>query len=349
VTAADDVIPTIADVDRLVGWMDTQGLGVGAPLEYRYISGGSQNEIYEIRRGDVHCAMRIPPPTAPPDRDNGIVREWRIIEALTGTDVPHTEAIAVCTDPSVLGRTFYLMGFVDGWSPMETRGVWPTPFDTDLTARQGLAFQLVEGIARLSTVDWRARGLEDLGRPDGFHDRQVDRWTAFFERIKGRDLPGFDEAAAWLRAHRPLDFIPGLMHGDYQFANVMFRHGAPARLAAIVDWEMGTVGDPKLDLAWVVHTWPEDTDEGDGTVGGYVDMSGMPPRSAVLDHYAAVSGRQVDDIDYYCVLAKWKLAIVLEQGYQRAGSDPKLAGFGPFVVQLMAGAAELAATTSYRG
>ena len=108
-------------------------------------------------------------------------------------------------------------------------------------------------------VDWRAKGLADLGRPDGFHERQVDRWTAFLERIKGRELPGFDEAAAWLRAHRPIDYIPGLMHGDYQFANVMFENGAPARLAAIVDWEMGTVGDPKLDLGWVVQSWPDDT------------------------------------------------------------------------------------------
>ena len=118
VTATDETTPTIADVDRLVAWMDAEGLGTGAPLEHRYISGGSQNEIYELRRGDLHGAMRIPPPSAPAERDAGIVREWRIIEALNGTDVPHTEAIAVCTDPAVLGRTFYLMGFVDGWSPM---------------------------------------------------------------------------------------------------------------------------------------------------------------------------------------------------------------------------------------
>jgi len=247
----------------------------------------------------------------------------------------------------VLGRTFYLMGFVDGWSPMQTRHDWPSPFDTDLEERRGLAFQLVEGIALLSKVDWQAKGLSDLGRPDGFHERQVDRWTAFLERIKGRELPGFDEAAAWLRAHRPIDFIPGLMHGDYQFANVMFKDGAPARLAAIVDWEMGTVGDPKLDLAWVVHTWPEDTSGGEGSVGGYVDMTHMPSRTEVLEHYAITSGRQVDDIDYYCVLAKWKLAIVLEQGFQRAGGDEKLAGFGPFVLDLMEGAAGLAETTDY--
>jgi aminoglycoside phosphotransferase (APT) family kinase protein len=338
----------VIDSERLGDWMDGIGLpGKGEPIEHRFLSGGTQNEIYEIRRGDLHCVMRIPPPAAPAARDEGIFREWRIIEALNGTDVPHTEAIAVCTDPAVLGRTFYLMGFVDGWSPMEKLG-WPPPFDTDLTARAGLAYQLAEGIALLSKVDWQAKGLHDLGRPEGFHERQVDRWTRFLERIKGRELPGFDVAAAWLRAHRPIDFIPGLMHGDYQFANVMYHHGAPAQLAAIVDWEMGTVGDPKLDLAWMVQSWPEDTSAREAAEASYVDMTGMPSRSQVLEHYAQVSGRQVDDIDYYVILAKWKLAVVLEQGYQRAGDDEKLQAFGPVVLDLMQGAAELAESTDYR-
>ena len=335
------------DLDRLATWMDDRGLpGKGEPIEHRFVAGGSQNEIYEIRRGDLHAALRTPPPTAPDARDDGIVREWRIIEALDGTDVPHTPAIAACTDPTVLGRAFYLMGFVDGWSPM---GIdrWPTPFDTDLAARAGLAYELVEGIALLSKVDWQAKGLHDLGRPDGFHERQVDRWTAFLERIKGRELPGFDVAAAWLRAHRPIDFIPGLMHGDYQFANVMYEHAAPARLAAIVDWEMGTVGDPKLDLGWTVQGWPEDTGSPDAASSGYVDMVGMPSRDEVVAHYADVSGRQVDDLDYYLILAKWKLAVVLEQGYQRRGDDQKLQAFGPIVLDLMRGAAELAETTDY--
>jgi aminoglycoside phosphotransferase (APT) family kinase protein len=342
-------VSTGIDVERLAAWMDDEGLaGKGEPIEHRYISGGSQNEIYEIRRGELHGAIRIPPPSAPAPRDEGIVREWRIIEALNGTDVPHTDAIAVCTDSSVLGRTFYVMGFVDGWSPMGLTNGWPAPFDTDLDARRGLAFQLVEGIALLSKVDWQAKGLQDLGRPDGFHERQVDRWTAFVERIKGRELPGFDEAAAWLRAHRPIDFVPGLMHGDYQFANVMYRDGAPARLAAIVDWEMGTVGDPKLDLGWVVQSWPEDTTSVDATKSSYVDMYGMPSRAEVLDHYAKVSGRQVDDMDYYVILAKWKLAVVLEQGFQRAGDDEKLNAFGPIVLDLFRGAADLAENTDYK-
>ncbi len=278
------------DFERLAVWMDDHGLpGKGEPIEHRFLSGGTQNEIYDIRRCDEGCVIRIPPTGAPADRDKGILREWRIIEALDGTDVPHTPAVAMCEDASVLGRPFYLMGFVEGWSPMGRTG-WPAPFDADVDARAGLAYQLVEGIALLSKVDWRAKGLQDLGRPDGFHERQVDRWTAFLDRIKGRELPGFDVAAAWLRAHRPIDYIPGLMHGDYQFANVMYRDGAPARLAAIVDWEMGTVGDPKLDLGWVVQSWPEDTGAPQAAESSYVDLTGMPSRAELLEHYARVSG-----------------------------------------------------------
>jgi aminoglycoside phosphotransferase (APT) family kinase protein len=340
----------VIDVERLAAWMDDNGLpGKGEPIEHRFITGGSQNEIYEIRRGDLHGALRIPPPAAPASRDQGIVREWRIIEALDGSDVPHTPAVAVCDDAAVLGRTFYLMGFVEGWSPMgmEDRR-WPAPFDTDLEARAGLAYQLAEGIALLSKVDWQAKGLQDLGRPDGFHERQVARWTSFLERIKGREIPGLDVASAWLGAHRPIDYVPGLMHGDYQFANVMYHHGAPAQLAAIVDWEMGTVGDPKLDLAWMIQAWPEDTNAPDAAQSSYVDLTGMPSRAQILAHYAEISGRQVDDIDYYVVLARWKLAIVLEQGFQRAGDDEKLQAFGPVVLDLMRDAAELAETTGYR-
>jgi aminoglycoside phosphotransferase (APT) family kinase protein len=111
---------------------------------------------------------------------------------------------------------------------------------------------------------------------------------------------------------------------------------------------MGTIGDPKLDLAWVVQTWPENTEGGNGAIGGYVDMSGMPSRSQVLARYAEVSGRQVDDIDYYVILARWKLAIVLEQGYQRAGDSPHLLAFGPIVLDSMRQAAELAETTEYK-
>jgi aminoglycoside phosphotransferase (APT) family kinase protein len=337
----------VIDFDRLATWMDDAGLpGKGEPLEQRFVSGGSQNEIYELRRPGLHCVIRIPPPGAPPDRDKGILREWRIIEALDDTDVPHTKAVGVCPDAAVLGRPFYLMGFVDGWSPMDQHDKWPEPFNSDMNTRPGLSYQLAEAIALLSKVDWQAKGLQDLGHPDGFHERQVDRWIGFLERIKKRELPGLEAATEWLRAHKPLDFIPGLMHGDYQFANVMYHHGAPARMAAIVDWEMGTVGDPKLDLAWMVQSWPTET--GQASDMNYVDMHGMPTRDEVTAHYAEVSGRQVDDLDYYLVLAKWKLAIVLEQGFQRAGDDEKLLAYGPVITQLMQSAADLAESSDYR-
>ncbi|RAY14656.1 acyl-CoA dehydrogenase [Actinomadura craniellae] len=338
------------DIARLGPWMDRAGLaGKGEPIECRAISGGAQNEIYEVSRGDLRAALRIPPERAPEARDKGIVREWRIIEALDGTDVPHVAAIALCEDTSVLGRAFYLMGFVDGWSPMGLRDrAWPQPFAGDVEAKRGLAYQLAESIALLSKVDWRARGLGDLGRPDGFHERQVARWTSFYEKAGGRRLDGYDEARAWLSEHRPLDYVPGIMHGDYQFANVMYHHGAPARLAAIVDWEMGTIGDPKLDLAWMLQNWPEDTSPPSAATATYVDLRHMPTPAQLLARYSEVSGRQVDDIDYYTVLASWKLGVVLEQGFQRAGDNPRLQAFGPLVPALFEQAAELAESTDYR-
>ena len=183
------------------------------------------------------------------------------------------------------------MSLVDGWSPMNMDG-WPAPFDTDLDARYGLGIQLVDGIARLARVDWKAQGLEGFGKPDGFHDRQVDRWLAHLNAFKFRELPGLDVAADWLRNHKPSHWEPGIIHGDYQFANVMFNHGAPARLAAMVDWEMSTVGDPLLDLAWVMNGW---TDPGRGPDQGLrgPDRHAQPGRDArPLRHGERPDGRR---------------------------------------------------------
>ena len=235
--------------------MDTQGLGVGAPIEHRYISGGSQNEIYEIRRGDLHGAIRIPPPTAGPDRDEGIVREWRIIEALDGTDVPHTEAIAVCDDPSVLGRTFYLMGFVDGWSPMATTG--GVARAVRHRPRGPSRPRLPAGRGHRPAVEGRLAGQGPRRPRPSRRASTSARSTAGPRSSSGSraaSCPASTRRRPGCGPTQPIDFIPGLMHGDYQFANVMYRDGAPAELAAIVDWEMGTVGDPKLDLAWVVQS-----------------------------------------------------------------------------------------------
>ena len=311
-----------------------------------------QNEIYEIRRGDLHaasCASRRP--RRPADRDEGILREWRIIEALDGTDVPHTAGGRACaTTRRCSAGTFYLMGFVDGWSPMDQPTAWPAPFDTDLDARAGPG--LPAGRGHRAAVEGRLAGQGPRRTSAGPTASTSARSTAgprFLERIKGRELPGFDEAAAWLRAHRPIDFIPGLMHGDYQFANVMYRHGAPARLAAIVDWEMGTVGDPKLDLGWVVQSWPEDTDAPEARESGYVDMTrhAVARRRCSRTTPRCPAARSTTSTTTWC-WPSGSSPIVLEQGFQRAGDDEKLQAFGPIVLDLMQGAAELAETTDYR-
>jgi len=348
--AVDDAERTrgLIDTERLVRFMDERDLpGAGEALEATFITGGASNELFEIRRGQHRMALRRPPRVVPAGRNETMLREYRLLAALADTDVPHARVLAVGDDPELLGGCFYLMEFVQGWSPMGGGG-WPAPFDADLEARSGLAFELVDGIAKLAKVDWQARGLEGFGRPEGFHERQVDRWMAHLASVQFRPIPGIEEAAAWLRTHRPGHYVPGIMHGDYQFANVMFRHGPPARLAAIVDWEMATVGDPLLDLGWVIQGWL-DPDE-DRTTGSYVDYSGMPTREQLLEHYARTSGRLVDDIDYYVVLARFKLAVVLEAGYARvvqgSADNPKMAAFGDVVLSLARRAAELAASST---
>jgi aminoglycoside phosphotransferase (APT) family kinase protein len=333
------------DAQVLGRWLDTNGApGEGVEPRLEPLSGGSQNTLYLVRRGDQPMVLRMPGPRADAARIDGLLREIRLVRALRGTDVPHAELIAADDAGDVFGMPFYVMRAIDGWSPMD--GGWEAPFDEDLTARRGLAFELVEGAARLGRGDWRAHGLDGFGRPDGFHERQVGRWLGFLDSYRVRDLPGLDEAADWLTRNRPSQYTPGIMHGDYQFANVMFAHGGPARLAAIVDWEMTTIGDPLLDVAWCLLGYDGENPRQDGF---YLDMTGMPTRSELLERYETVSGLSTEHIDYYLVLANWKLGIVLEKTYAagvRSGKvDQKIQdAFGAMVPQLIATAAELAAS-----
>ena len=163
--------PTI-DTDALARWMDDQSLpGRGSPLTARYISGGASNEIFELTRGDERMALRRPPAKVPKGRNEIMLREYRVIHALNRTDVPHPEGIAVCEDTGILGSCFYIMGHIEGFTPM---GPLPPPFRDSPELRSDLAYQLVDGIARLGQVDWRAAGLEGFGKPEGFLDRQVE-------------------------------------------------------------------------------------------------------------------------------------------------------------------------------
>lgn len=331
------------DAVALGRWLDSQHVpGSAEPPLLQPLGGGSQNTLYRFEWGGRQMVLRMPGVRADAARIDGLLREIRLVRALSGSDVPHAELIAADDAGELLGLPFYVMQAVDGWSPMD--GGWPAPFDTDITQRRGLAFELVAGAAKLARVNWQARGLEGFGRPDGFHERQVDRWLAFLARYRVRELPGLQQAADWLRRNHPKRYTPGIMHGDYQFANVMFAHGAPATLAAIVDWEMTTVGDPLLDLAWCLLGYDGELPRTDGF---YLDLTGMPTRSDLLEHYEKISGLSTENIDYYLVLANWKLGIVLEKTYAagvRTGNvDPKITeAFGPMILQLIATAAGLA-------
>jgi aminoglycoside phosphotransferase (APT) family kinase protein len=332
----------LVDEARLARWLDARKLpGAGEKLETRFVTGGASNEIFEIRRGAARMALRRPPRLVPKGRNETMLREARVLAALADSDVPHARLLGVCEDPAVLGACFYVMDWVEGWTPL---GPLPEPFLSDLESKKGLGDELVDAIANLSRVDWRKGGLDGFGKPEGFLERQVDRWLAHLATFRFRELPGLEEAAAWLRARTPRSFRPGILHGDYQFANVMFRHGAPAKMAAVVDWEMSTVGDPLLDLGWVLMGWP-DPDE-DRSQALYFDYSGMQSRAELMERYAKRSGLALDAIDYYVVLARFKMACVLEGGYARyvsGGADnPKMASFGPVVLDMARRAAELA-------
>ena len=331
------------DPARLAHWMDAHGLaGQGDLPRLSSISGGSQNDLVGVDRGDVSMVLRMPTVDAPSERLKSFAREVRILEALRDTDVPHPRLMASALDPDEIGLPFYLMERVDGWSVMQVGG-WPAPFDGDIEARAYLAYELVEGAARLGRVDWRGRGLEGFGRPDGFHDRQVDRWLAFLEPIRTRPIPHLEAVAQWLRANRPARYEPGVMHGDYSFANVMFSHGTPAKLAAIVDWEMATIGDPLLDVAWALMCWPP---EGlDILARPPADLTGMPSLDELLAHYERLSGRSTDNFQYSLVLARFKLGIVLEQSvfrHSRGLADDRVASWGPHVTNLIEKAGRLA-------
>jgi len=340
----------LVDAQALARWMDAEGLpGAGELPELRPIAGGASNEIIELRRGGRRMVLRRPPRKVPAGRNETMLREYRVLSALRDSAVPHARVLGGCDDEGVLGAFFYVMDFVDGWSPMQTDG-WPEPFASDLGLRRGLALELVDAIAALSRVDWRAAGLEGFGKPEGFLERQVDRWLHHWSRFRFREIPGLEEAGQWLRRRVPRHYPTGIIHGDYQFANVMFQHAAPARMAAVVDWEMSTVGDPILDLAWLLMGWPEEG-EGDNRMG-YVDYSGMPSRQEIMQRYAAGSSLDLAHIDYYVVLARFKMACVLEGGYARyvkGGADnPKMAGFGDVVLEMGRKAAELAAGSSLK-
>ena len=302
----------LVDEARLAAWLDALGIAPGVPLRVSRISGGFSNESIGIERGDTRHVLRRPAKRALEGADRGMRREFRLLEALEGTPVPHPRPVALCEDPSVAGGVAYLMAYVEGFAPGLSL---PEPFRGDTALQRDVARAAMSALGELARVDWRARGLEDFGRPAGFHERQAARWARQLAGYGGgddRDLSGLREVGAWLEAHRPDDdaWTPGIMHGDYHLANVFVAPDPPARIAAILDWENATIGDPLLDLATFLRLLE---------TGG---RDHWGEREALVARWEETSGRRAPDLRYWTALSAYKLAIMLEGVHRRSLADP---------------------------
>ncbi|CAN1485272.1 COG3173 Predicted aminoglycoside phosphotransferase [Mycobacteriaceae bacterium] len=318
------------ELSGVAAWMSREGLGDGPIGDVSAILGGTQNVMLRFTQSGRDYVLRRGPRHLRPVSNSVILRETRVLRALAGTDVPHPALIAVCEDISILGdAVFYLMEPVEGFN---AGSEMPELHASTVAVRHEMGLSMAAAVARLGAVDHVAVGLADFGKPAGFLERQVPRWLselesyATFDNYPGPDIGDVGGVAGWLRERQPADFSPGIMHGDYHAANVMFSRSGP-ELVAIVDWEMCTIGDPLLDLGWMLATWYRPGDE-PVLPNEFMVSGGLATPDELLQRYAQNTTRDLSDIDWYTVLSCFKLGIILEGTHARAaaGLAPKEIG-----------------------
>jgi aminoglycoside phosphotransferase (APT) family kinase protein len=311
-------VPQGIDAERVGRFFERALPGFGAPLCFELISGGRSNLTYRVSGPGGSCVLRRPPlghvlPTA-----HDMAREHRVLAALADTDVPVARPLALCEDPAVNGAPFYVMEYRDGIVVNERM---PEGFATTPEARRRMSLALVDVLARLHRVDFAARGLAGFGRPEGYLERQVRRWSEQWERSKVAELPEIDALIRWLRGALPVSPAPTLVHGDYRLGNVALDPADPGRIVAVFDWEMATLGDPLADLGYTLIYWGELADPPEerapGTFQALTAQPGFLTRSELAGEYARRSGIDVADVDFYRVLALYKLAVISEGIYAR--------------------------------
>jgi aminoglycoside phosphotransferase (APT) family kinase protein len=307
----------LVDPESLARYLGEVMPGDGELTVERHQAGHS-NETFFVRRGSDEWVLRRPPrpPYLPTAHD--VKREFTVLNALGGTGVRVPGTVLLCEDEAVIGAPFYLMERVDG---MVIRDHLPAALDADEDRRR-IGEELVDAAAELHAVDYRAVGLDGWGRPAGYIERQIARWRKQLEGATQhtRPLPDYERIAAWLEDHQPPDQEPAIVQGDYKLDNTMFAKEAPARLVAILDWEMATIGDPLADVGWMLSFWREPSDPPDPLHGALNNVFGKPgwaTRTELVDRYEAKTGRSMTDIRFYTALAIWKLGILLEGSYAR--------------------------------
>jgi aminoglycoside phosphotransferase (APT) family kinase protein len=336
--------PAPIDVDRLGALLDAH-LGGHEPVTVAPMRGGGSCEIFSVTRADREFVLRRAPAHASSTTAHDMLREYRILDAIKDTAVRVPRPVAAGAEPAIAGTPFYVMSRVDG---VPVRGSIPTAWVASPETQNRAFEELIDALVEIHAVEWRAVGLDGIGNPSGYLDRQVGRWLSQLESYGERRLVGVGDLAAWLDQHRPHEQPPTLVHGDYKLDNVLFSPAAPPDLLAVVDWEMATIGDPLVDLAWamIFHPGPGATMALGMTGPDTFTLDRVPPAADLIDRYAARSRRDLGDLAWYHVFARWKLAIVLEGTYAkhlRGDSDnPSHAFFGSAADRALASGLELA-------
>ena len=291
----------------LEAFLDGRGLGSG-PVDAEPIGEGHSNVTYLIRREGGEWVLRRPPRPPLPPSAHDVLREAFLLRAVQDTAVRVPRVLATCDDDAVIGAPFYVMERIEG-DVLTTR----LPAGTD-GARVGA--DLVEALVEVHAADWRALGLEGYGKPSGYLERQLRRFTGLWEHNRTRVLPVLDRVTRWLGEHLPESGPATIVHGDYRLGNTMF---AGNRLSAIFDWELATIGDPLADVGYLVATWAQAADP-EGSIVGLSPVTrepGFPTRAELVARYEERSGRSMSDLRWYTTLALWKSAVFLEGSYKR--------------------------------
>jgi aminoglycoside phosphotransferase (APT) family kinase protein len=330
-------------LEPLREFLTANGLEVPDDLSAEPIGEGHSNVTFILSTGVV---LRRPPRGPLPPSAHDVLREARLLRALDSTPVRAPRVLAVGDDTEVIGAPFYVMEETTGDVITDTM---PEPLDSP-EQRRLIADQLIEALVEVHSVDWQAAGLEGFGKPTGYLERQLRRFNGLWEHNRTREIPEVEQVGAWLAQNMPESPPATIVHGDYRLGNTMFAHEAPARLVAIFDWEMATIGDPLADLGYMVMHWTQPGDPASKfNLHTVTRLEGFPSRDELIAAYERRSGRSMSALNWYVTLALWKAIVFMEGNYKRAlaGStdDPYLKTFGDGVIEI----AKRALTVSEHG
>ena len=307
--------PPLLVLDRVRAFLDEHGLGEGDVQARRIGEGGGSNFTFLLERDAGSYVLRRPPRPPLPPSAHDVVREARLQLALRQAGFARLPTIvAVCDDESLLGVPFYVMDYLDGVVPTEEA---PPGLEDDV-ARRALGHDLVDSLVEIHAADVTTPGLAAFARPGSYNERQVRRFAQLWEINKTREVPRVEEVSAWLAENVPEPLAPTVVHGDYRLGNTMVGCDDPTRILAVLDWEMGAIGDPRADVGYLLATYSEPGGPPNplGT-SPITALAGFPSRAELVERYVARSGRDVEPLPWFEALALWKAAVFCEAIYGR--------------------------------